>query len=85
MGKGIRAPAKDAILSNVTTGVGRGWGFGIHETLDQIGAIIGPVIFSAAYLLRGDYRAGFALLLIPRTDDHRAHRHSQQGAGTVRI
>jgi len=65
MGKGIRAPAKDAILSNVTTGVGRGWGFGIHETLDQIGAIIGPVIFSAAYLLRGDYRAGFALLLIP--------------------
>ncbi|HDS63252.1 MAG TPA: MFS transporter [Methanofollis liminatans] len=65
MGKGIRAPAKDAILSNVTAGVGRGWGFGIHEALDQIGAIIGPIIFSAAYLLHGDYQAGFALLLIP--------------------
>jgi MFS family permease len=65
MGKGIRAPAKDAILSNVTTGIGRGWGFGIHEALDQIGAIIGPIIFSAAYLLRGDYETGFALLLIP--------------------
>ncbi|TAJ43338.1 MFS transporter [Methanofollis fontis] len=65
MGKGIRAPAKDAILSNVTSSVGRGWGFGIHEALDQIGAIIGPIIFSAAFLLHGNYRAGFALLLIP--------------------
>jgi len=65
MGKGIRAPAKDAILSNVTARVGRGWGFGIHECLDQIGAVIGPLIFSAAFFLRGDYRVGFALLLIP--------------------
>lgn len=65
MGKGIRAPVKDAILSNVTVGVGRGWGFAVHEALDQIGAVIGPVIFSAAYLLHGDYRTGFALLLFP--------------------
>ncbi len=65
VGKGIRAPARDAILSNVTVGVGRGWGFAIHECLDQIGAIVGPLIFSAAFLLNGDYRTGFALLLIP--------------------
>lgn len=65
IGKGIRAPAKDAILSNVTADIGRGWGFGIHEALDQIGAVIGPVIISAAFFLRGDYRVGFALLLIP--------------------
>jgi len=65
MGKGIRAPAKDAILSNVTARVGRGWGFGIHECLDQIGAIIGPLIISAAFFFRGDFRVGFALLLIP--------------------
>jgi MFS family permease len=65
MGKGIRAPAKDAILSNVTIHVGRGWGFGIHEFLDQIGAVIGPLIFSAAYFLRGDFRVGFILLIIP--------------------
>jgi hypothetical protein len=65
IGKGIRAPAKDAILSNVTAGIGRGWGFGIHEALDQIGAVIGPVILSTAFFLRGDYRVGFALLLIP--------------------
>jgi len=65
MGKGIRAPAKDAILSNITKDVGRGWGFGIHEALDQVGAILGPLIFTAAYIARGDYRGGFALLIIP--------------------
>jgi MFS family permease len=65
MGKGIRAPAKDTILSNVTICVGRGWGFAIHEACDQIGAIVGPLIFTAAYLLRGDFRYGFALLAIP--------------------
>jgi MFS family permease len=65
MGKGIRAPAKDAILSNVTAQVGRGWGFGLHEALDQIGAIIGPLIFTAAFLVQGEYRGGFALLTIP--------------------
>ncbi|MBN1432330.1 MAG: MFS transporter [Methanomicrobiaceae archaeon] len=65
MGKGIRAPAKDAILSNITKDVGRGWGFGIHEALDQIGAILGPLIFTAAYIARGDYQSGFALLIIP--------------------
>lgn len=65
MGKGIRAPAKDAILSNITKNVGRGWGFGIHEALDQTGAILGPLIFTAAYIARGDYRSGFVLLVIP--------------------
>ena len=65
MGKGIRAPAKDAILSNVTVTVGRGWGFAIHEAMDQIGAIAGPLIFSAVFLMQGDYRGGFVLLLIP--------------------
>lgn len=65
MGKGIRAPAKDAILSNVTVTVGRGWGFAIHEAMDQIGAIAGPLIFSAVFLVQGDYRGGFVFLLIP--------------------
>ncbi|MBN1195008.1 MAG: MFS transporter [Methanomicrobiaceae archaeon] len=65
MGKGIRAPAKDAILSNVTVTVGRGWGFGIHEAMDQIGAIIGPLIFTAAFLIRGEFQVAFILLFIP--------------------
>jgi MFS family permease len=65
MGKGIRAPARDAILSHATKQVGRGLGFGIHEAVDQIGAVIGPLIFSAVALVTGEYREGFLILWIP--------------------
>ncbi len=65
IGKGIRTPARDAIFSHVTKQIGRGFGFGLHEALDQIGAIIGPLIFSAVFLLKGDYRQGFTILWIP--------------------
>ncbi len=65
MGKAIRSPARDAILSHATKQVGRGLGFGIHEALDQAGALIGPIIFSAAVLATGEYRLGFTVLWIP--------------------
>jgi len=62
MGKAIRAPARDTILSYATKQVGRGWGFGIHEAMDQIGAVIGPLALSAVFFLQGGYRTGFAIL-----------------------
>ncbi len=65
IGKGIRTPARDAILSHVTKKVGRGAGFGLHEALDQIGAIIGPLIFSFAFFLGYGYKKGFGILWIP--------------------
>jgi MFS family permease len=65
MGKAIRSPSRDAILSHATKQVGRGWGFAIHEAMDQIGAIIGPLLFTLVFLLNGSYENGFALLLIP--------------------
>ena len=65
MGKAIRSPARDTILSYATKEVGRGWGFGIHEALDQIGAIIGPLTFSLVFLLNGGYQEGFTILWIP--------------------
>jgi MFS family permease len=65
MGKAIRAPARDTILSYATKKVGRGWGFGIHEAMDQIGAVIGPLAFSAVFFLEGGYRTGFGIMLIP--------------------
>ncbi len=65
IGKGIRAPARDAILSHATHQVGRGWGFGIHEALDQIGAILGPLLFTASFLLTGSYQGGFAWTAVP--------------------
>jgi MFS family permease len=65
IGKAVRSPAKDAILSHATTSIGRGWGFGLHEALDQIGAVAGPLLFVAALAANGNYRGGFALLAIP--------------------
>lgn len=65
MGKAIRTPARDAMLSHATQEIGRGWGFGLHEAMDQIGAVLGPLIVAAVLYARGDYQAGFAILLVP--------------------
>jgi MFS family permease len=65
VGKAIRSPARDTMLSYATKKVGRGWGFAVHEALDQVGAIIGPVAFSLVLLSHGTYQEGFTVLWIP--------------------
>ncbi len=65
MGKAIRAPARDAMLSHATSHVGHGWGFGLHEAMDQAGAVLGPLLMAAALAFRQSYRLGFAVLLVP--------------------
>lgn len=64
IGKGLRQPSRDVILSEVTEGIGKGKGFGIHELLDQIGALIGPLVVAYALYLDG-YRLAFLVLSIP--------------------
>jgi MFS family permease len=65
IGKAVRTPARDAMLSHATQQVGRGWGFGLHEALDQVGAVAGPLMVAAVLAERSSYRAGFALLALP--------------------
>jgi MFS family permease len=65
MGKAIRNPVRDAMLSHATLEMGRGWGFGLHEAMDSTGAMIGPLIVAAVLYSRGSYQTGFAFLLIP--------------------
>ncbi len=65
VGKALRTPARDAMLSHATKEVGRGWGFGLHEAMDQIGAMTGPLIVAVVFAWRGSYQAGFAALLLP--------------------
>src|SRR5262245_4949337 len=43
-GKGIRVPPRDAMLSHAAQRVGVGWGFGLHEAMDQAGAMLGPLL-----------------------------------------
>ena len=65
LGKAIRTPARDAMLSHATRQMGHGWGFGLHEAMDQIGAVLGPLIVFAVLSYRNDYRLGFAVLSVP--------------------
>jgi len=65
LGKAIRTPARDAMLSHATKEIGRGWGFGLHEAMDQIGAVLGPLIVSSVLYFRGGYQTGFGILFIP--------------------
>lgn len=65
IGKAIRNPPRNVMLSHASREIGVGWGFGVHEALDQIGALIGPLAVAAVLSRRGDYRAAFALLLLP--------------------
>lgn len=65
LAKGLRTPTRDVIIAEVATSVGgRGKGFGIHELLDQVGAIAGPIIFAAALMMKG-WGYAFLILVIP--------------------
>jgi MFS family permease len=65
VGKAIRSPARDTMLSYATKKVGRGWGFAVHEALDQVGAVIGPIAFSLVLLSHDTFQQGFMFLGIP--------------------
>lgn len=64
-GKAIRVPARDTMLSYAAKQTGRGFGFGLHESLDQIGAVIGPLMITVCLYFKESYRFSFALLGIP--------------------
>lgn len=72
IGKAIRNPARDAMLSHAASRTGTGRGFALHEALDQIGAIAGPLVMGGIFLFKrgaavglGDFQRNYALLIIP--------------------
>ncbi|MBY0349207.1 MAG: MFS transporter [Hydrotalea flava] len=66
VGKAIRTPARDAMLSFGAHQMGQGWGFGLHEALDQTGATIGPLLVSAALFIKNNnYQSAYIILFIP--------------------
>ncbi len=64
-GKAIRTPARDAMLSHAGDRMGMGWGFGLHQALDQTGAMMGPLLVAFVLYEKQGYHAAFALLLVP--------------------
>lgn len=66
IGKAVRNPPRDAMLSHAGHLLGGyGWTFGIHEALDQLGALFGPLLVAAVLAHQGSYHNAFALLLFP--------------------
>jgi len=65
IGKAIRNPPRDVMLSHAAKQIGYGWGFGVHEALDQSGALFGPLLVAAILATHGQYQRAFAVLLIP--------------------
>src|SRR5205807_3834861 len=46
-GKAMRNPPRDLMLSHASEEMGQAWGFGVHEALDQLGALVGPLVAAA--------------------------------------
>jgi MFS family permease len=65
VGKAVRTPARDTMLAHASAKMGRGYAFGLHEALDQTGAMAGPLMLGAALALGLGYRGAFALLAVP--------------------
>ncbi len=63
IGKAIRNPSKNTLVSFAASEVGAGKGFAILEALDQIGAFLGPVMLFIILTLKGstDLRAGYTI------------------------
>jgi hypothetical protein len=66
LGKGLRQPPRDTILSVVSKEVGSGKTFGLHEFLDQMGALVGPLFVAGViYYTGSNYHLAFGSLFIP--------------------
>ncbi|HEX5335316.1 MAG TPA: MFS transporter, partial [Propionicimonas sp.] len=65
VGKAVRSPSKTALLAHAAGAVGRGRGFGVHKTLDLIGAITGPLLVAAVLAATGAIWPSMLVLLVP--------------------
>lgn len=65
VGKAARSPSKTALLAHAAGAVGRGRGFGVHKTLDLVGATIGPLVVAAVIARTGAMQPALLVLIVP--------------------
>ena len=66
IGKGIRGAPRDALVADLAPPEIRGAAFGLRQSLDTVGAFLGPLLAIALMiLLSGDFRAVFWFAVIP--------------------
>jgi len=64
--KAIRSPPRDTLLSIASKDLGAGKAFGLHELLDQLGAVVGPMMLGLILLYTGvNYSIAYSSLSIP--------------------
>jgi MFS family permease len=64
IGRALRKPTVEAMLSYTTGELGKGWVYALNTALDEVGATLGPLIIALVLLLKGDFRTGYAFLAI---------------------
>src|SRR5664279_2893981 len=64
-GKSLRGPARDVLLSEATSKIGHGWGFGVHAAMDQTGAVLGPLLMADAVMRAQHFGPAFLRLAFP--------------------
>src|SRR5215208_5114092 len=65
VGRGIRKPTIEAMLSYSTGKHGKGWVYAVNTALDETGAMLGPLLIALVLFRHASLRTGYALLLIP--------------------
>ncbi|WP_374673877.1 MFS transporter [Ideonella sp.] len=66
IGKGIRGAPRDALLADLAPPGARGAAFGLRQSLDTVGAFLGPLVATALMLLWSqDIRAVFWVAVLP--------------------
>jgi MFS family permease len=65
VGKGVRSAPRDALVAEVVAREDRGRAFGFQRAMDHAGAMVGPLLASAALLVTNDLRVVFALAAVP--------------------
>ncbi len=66
VGKGIRGAPRDALVADIAPPAQRGAAFGLRQSLDTVGAFVGPLLAVGLMLLwANDFRAVFAVAIVP--------------------
>lgn len=64
IGRALRKPSIEAMLSYTTDKLGKGWAFALNTALDETGATLGPLLIACLLFANIDFRGSYAVLLI---------------------
>ncbi len=67
VGRAIRKPTVETMLSYTTGHLGKGWVYGLNTALDETGSMLGPALVGLMLYQHGgqSYRLGYAVLIVP--------------------